>query len=261
MVDDESAILRGRTIFLNWRIWYAAAALGGLRTAVNRSHQSRDRARDEAWRVDTAGALAELLSIRTVELSGNFAIQSTLLDPGKSVDEVDLQFFVDGVRWALEAKCHIARDNSRYFLINDRAHSRSRQREARGYIPVLTHLGSSVAQVGTMIPLGDVDEWEVRTFGHYVDPARCLALEKFEERYLQSGLSNADLSQKSAEVTEAQIKEAFRRGERALDSVDWEVTILNNARTEVSIYQLLDVIGCGKRPLRDNTASTPSTET
>jgi len=154
--------------------WRAAALLAGLRKGVNDNQRSAHRSRGEFKNIlnDLQGVLGELVALMTLEESGaNIkSIQHNPIDFETHIDDVDL--VVDGHdrEYKIESKCLLVERNKSLFLVNQTAHNRSLNRNAEGYIPVLSVEGGREALVGSFTTTGEVSDWNEMDFG-YGDPA------------------------------------------------------------------------------------------
>jgi hypothetical protein len=166
-------------------IWLAAAALAGLRKAVNDPIRGQNRSRGAAKNVlnDIQGAIGELLALQRVsEVASIERVEHNLLSLSSPIDDVDVIIGEGEHSLPLEAKCLLMEQRKRLFLVNQIAHQRSLARKAQGYIPILTSPGSSTAFVGALIPVAEIDKWPVHQF-QYGDPAYGLDLPSFTARY------------------------------------------------------------------------------
>lgn len=169
--------------------WFAAAVLGALRVAVNDPFRANDRDSKEAGNVqnDLQGALGELVCLQYLESKNVTNIRHNALDLHRPVNEADFVGEVNGKVKSFEAKCELAEQHKSYFLINDRAHTRSKNRGADCYIPIFTSLGADQCLIGSSIKIDDVSKWQVGYFGKRRDPARYIRLAEAAQSYF--GLS------------------------------------------------------------------------
>lgn len=112
-----------------------------------------------------------------------------LLDPDGAVDGVDASFTdADGHGHRVEIKGHLRQDRYTRFAINDEAHRRSGARGATGYVGVLTTIGGPRAVVSRILPLAEVEGWEVVHLNRgRDDPARVLPLARFRTLFTDGG--------------------------------------------------------------------------
>jgi hypothetical protein len=150
-----------RTLVLDKDTWHATAILAGLRVAANDRLRARDRDRGEAknWLADLWGVLGELVALRILDEIWGGPVNHHPIDFSRPVDEVDLVAMLSDAPLRLEAKAHMLEPGKAWFLINSRAHQRSRRRGAVGYIPVLSALGAQRAIVGPLLAIEEVDRW------------------------------------------------------------------------------------------------------
>jgi hypothetical protein len=161
-----------RGLRLNRDMWAAAAMLAGLRVAANNAIRQSDRDRGERKNqlADLWGVIGELIALRVVDQVWDGPVEHHPIDFEQSVDEVDVTLRSADRPLLLEAKAHLIEPGKRWFLINERAHERSRRRGAAGYVPILTALGATRAIAGPLLTMDTVDCW-----GHpdvsLIDPA------------------------------------------------------------------------------------------
>ncbi|WP_183035761.1 hypothetical protein [Cupriavidus sp. UME77] len=176
-----------RKIALDRSLWVTAVAIAELRTLANDKIRVENRDRGPAGNRanDVQGVLGEIVAIIHLEKAfGLDAICHDLFSVGGPVDDVDISVSWDNRTERLEAKCLIWDASKRLFLINDEAHARSVKREASGYIPIITSIGSDIAIAGPKFPIASTSEWNIQDFG-YNDPARSIELTRFCPTYLQ----------------------------------------------------------------------------
>lgn len=173
-------------VHLSGDFWLAAAALAGVRKAVNDERRVSDRDRGEKGNryADLAGAAGELLALGwTTRRLNEMKVRHNLLSLESHIDDVDVRIVGPEATLLLEAKAEVLKHNTRLFLINERAHKRSAKRGAYGYLPLITSVGASRAFVGRVIPIADVYDWPTRTLGGHRDPAHCKQLEDATATY------------------------------------------------------------------------------
>ena len=191
-VDDEcgtknlASLNRLSRTPLTRDFWIAACSIAWLRRAVNdRFRQlARDRGDDKNLLNDVQGVVGELASIAKAQSADDVSeVVHDLVSLEGPVDDVDLKAKTSGGELRLESKCLIWQPRKKLFVINDIAHKRSHRRGATGYLPVLTSEGSSIAIVGPVFPLDELNNWYRYPF-QYGDPALGLPLVEFCDRYL-----------------------------------------------------------------------------
>jgi hypothetical protein len=183
------ARIRPRDLTLTNELWLAAAALAGLRVAVNDPSRrpNRDSGPEGNALNDLVGALSELIALRAIEGLGPTRLAHNLLDLHHAVDDVDLTAEFHGSSLQLEVKGHFHDSRKRYFLVNEQAQARSRRRDAQGHLPVVTRLLHDRARVGQVIRIDEIERppWQPpRRFGARDDPAWSLPLKAMTDRYL-----------------------------------------------------------------------------
>lgn len=199
---------------LTAEFWEASAVLAGLRTASNEAHRARDRDRGaEKNRLnDIQGAAGELIALRRLEvLTGTQNLRSRLFDPAGPVDDLDLSATLDGEDLRIEAKCHLHEERKRLFLVNERAHQRSRRRGAAGYVPIFSALGCGRAIVGSLVPIEALDGWQRKTWASR--PERDVALgcdlSSFSCQYFGSAYSHLVAQLASSVTAETRLAEVY----------------------------------------------------
>jgi len=184
--DPLSLIGSTQRILLTPSIWACAIAIAVLRVEVNDPIRAehRDRGDEKNLLNDLQGAIGEIVAaIRAERTYGVGAVTHDLVDFDGPVDDVDIKITSSSGEIRLETKCLLWEANKKKFLINDKAHERSVQRKARGYIPVLASVGGNIAIVGPVIGIEEVANWD-RIAYQYGDPAKGIDLESFCEKYL-----------------------------------------------------------------------------
>lgn len=142
-------------------LWLAAALVAGARKSVNdpiRAHD-RDRGLDKNLLNDVQGVIGEIVGGEYIRTTLGVAVADDLLDLTGPTDRVDLVFDDGAGELRLESKCHLLAPNKRYLLINQRAHERSMQRGAHGYLPVVSALGQGGAMIGSVIGVAAARGW------------------------------------------------------------------------------------------------------
>jgi hypothetical protein len=174
-------------------LWLAGAALAGLRVAVNDSTRQPDRDSGPQGNAlnDLIGAIAELVALQVLEDAGATSLTHSVLDLYRPIDRLDVQGELGGNPFRLEVKGHFQESEKRYFLINQRAQARSRQRGAHGHLPIVTRMLHSTARVGRVIGIDEVEQppWQPpRPFGPRNDRAFPLRLQVLTAMYLGGSL-------------------------------------------------------------------------
>lgn len=163
-----------KSISLTRDHWRAAALLAGLRKGVNDNQRSAHRSRGEVKNLlnDLQGVLGELVALIALEESGDNikSIHHNPIDFDTHIDDVDLVANSQENEYRIESKCLLVESNKSLFLVNQTAHNRSIDRNAQGYIPVLSVEGGREALVGSFTTTGEVSDWDEMDFG-YGDPA------------------------------------------------------------------------------------------
>jgi hypothetical protein len=180
-----------RGLQLDRDTWAAAAMLAGLRVAANDAIRAGDRDRGERKNqlADLWGVIGELIALRVVEQVWDGPVEHHPIDFEQSVDEVDITVRTAVRPLLLEAKAHLIEPGKKWFLINERAHERSRRRGSAGYVPILTALGATRAIAGPLLAMDTVDRWG-RPGVRLIDPAIGVPLHGL--RSSQFGLDGQD---------------------------------------------------------------------
>ena len=148
---------------LTAELWKASAILAGLRVAANDPFRAADRDRGGAknWLADVWGVIGELVALRRIAELTDARVKHCPIDFRRSVDDVDLRIACEDREVLLEAKAHLLQASKSWFMVNARAHARSRRRGAVGYVPILTAMGARRALVGGLLTTEQLDAWGV----------------------------------------------------------------------------------------------------
>jgi len=161
------------TFSLERQFWIAAAELATKRQRANDSirRSERNRGSDKNFLNDLQGVVGEVLAVlRFQSICPGVIVEHSLFYFAGPVDDVDLKVCTPDWETWLEAKCLFLEPNKAWFLFNATAHKRSLARNAHGFVPVITSVGSPVARVGRVIEMNDLEFWERLPF-QYGDPA------------------------------------------------------------------------------------------
>jgi hypothetical protein len=194
---DRSGLLaelnRPRGVRLTAPTWQVAAILAGLRVATNNPIRSEDRDRGarKNWLADIWGTIGELVAVRRVESIADLAIRHHPIDFHGSVDDVDLTILTSDGPLRLEAKAHLLEGGKSWFMVNQRARARSRERGAIGHIPVIGVLGGGRALVGRLISIEELQGWGVPD-KPLKDPAVGIRLSELAESYYDMQISDIE---------------------------------------------------------------------
>lgn len=243
------ARLKPHDVTLTPELWQAAAALAGLRVAVNDPVRQRNRDSGPRGNVlnDLIGAIAELVALRVLHDAGATGLTHSLIDLHSSVDELDFQGELGASKFRLEVKGHFHDPVKRYFLINEKAQVNSRRRNAHGHLPIVTQRLHSAARVGRMIWIHEVEQppWQpARPFGHdRYDPAFPLPLRDLATIYLGGDL----LAQGSRHLstTDRDLLVAARRARQSLPSLRASGLTLDNMPITEIVHALNQVVRSG----------------
>jgi hypothetical protein len=202
---DRRSVLDGlelrRGLRLSRRTWGAAAVLAGLRVAANDEIRAPDRDRGERKNqlADIWGVIGELTALRAVDLAWTGPVEHHPISFVRSVDEVDITVCTPDAPLLIEAKAHLLESGKSWFMINERAHLRSRRRGATGYVPVITAMGAGRAVVGPLITMSAVDQWG-RPDKLLKDPALGVPLEQLLRDHFGLDPGNAAQLPRASEV-------------------------------------------------------------
>ena len=181
-----SDLYKKSKMHLTSKIWKTATVLACARMLINDPIRANDRNRGHEINLDNdiQGILGELISIAKAEDD----IQCTklthdILSFSGPVDDVDLSMDRMNSRLRLESKCLMWTKNKSRFLVNQRAHEKSKNRLATGYIAIITAKGSSIAYITPIIAAHELEYWNVFDAG-YGDPALEMPLTEFSINFL-----------------------------------------------------------------------------
>jgi hypothetical protein len=129
--------------------------------------------------------------VRTVESIADLAIRHHPIDFQGSVDEVDLTVFTSDGPLRLEAKAHLLEKGKSWFMVNQRARARSRERGAVGHVPVISVLGGDRALTGRLISIEQLQGWGVPD-KPLKDPAVGITLADLAQSYFDTQISEVE---------------------------------------------------------------------
>ncbi|WP_143229493.1 hypothetical protein [Actinophytocola xanthii] len=185
LAELQEELIIPRKIKLSHQVWIAAAILGFLRTAINDEYRRTERDRGRANNImnDLQGALGELVGLELLERSGLWRSTAGLLDLYGSVNGPDLVTNTTPPTM-LDVKCHFDEPRKRLFLINERARRRSISRGVVAFLPIATASLHRNAYLGSLIPIEQLEEWELKEVGRYGDASRQITLVDLDRRFL-----------------------------------------------------------------------------
>ena len=190
-------------------MWRVSAILAGLRVAANDPIRAADRNRgaEKNWLADLWGVVGELVALRRVHELTDAQVAHCPIDFERPGDEVDLRVACPDAEVLLEAKALFLQAGKSWFMVNARAHERSRRRGAVGYLPVLTAMGARRALVGALLTMEQLDAWGAPD-KRLRDPAIGISLKELCEGQLGRELREAEqLIQAGALVAEEQLNQ------------------------------------------------------
>lgn len=171
------------------RLWAYASLLGTARRWSNQGKRkpTSDRGPERGAVADMVGALGELVAYSHLREHGASSaalahIRAHAFDPRGGGATLGADLVLDGGTLRVDAKAHDCDPRKRYVAINAAKHDAIRE-TCDAYIVIAAAPLGRRCVVSSLVPLAEVDGWEVRDLGGYGDPARVLDVPSFGARY------------------------------------------------------------------------------